>query len=130
MSVLFTAPQRLCTEATLQEETMSTEQSIIPNVLETLVTSLSAFDEVKSVILFGSRAYGDADPRSDVDLAISAPRMNHRRWLNMKLLAEEAPTLLSITLVRLEDSPSELRERVLKEGIVLYEQEKGRPTTT
>jgi predicted nucleotidyltransferase len=99
---------------------------MIPNVLETLVTSLSAFDEVRSVILFGSRAYGDADPRSDVDLAISAPRMNHRRWLNMKLLAEEAPTLLSITLVRLEDSPSELRERVLKEGIVLYEQEKGR----
>lgn len=126
MSVLFIAPQRLCTEATLQEERMRTEQNMIPNVLETLVTSLSAFDEVKSVILFGSRAYGDADPRSDVDLAISAPQMNHRRWLNMKLLAEEAPTLLSITLVRLEDSPSELRERVLKEGIVLYEQEKGR----
>lgn len=126
MNVLFTAPLCLCIEATLQEEMMSTEQSMIPNVLETLVTSLSAFDEVKSVILFGSRAYGDADPRSDVDLAISAPQINHRRWLNMKLLAEEAPTLLSITLVRLEDSPSELRERVLKEGIVLYEQEKGR----
>lgn len=99
---------------------------MIPTVLETLVNSFSAFDEVKSVILFGSRAYGDADPRSDVDLAISAPRMNLRRWLNMKLLAEEAPTLLSITLVRLEDSPSELRERVLKEGIVLYEQKKDR----
>lgn len=99
---------------------------MIPNVLETLVTSLAAFEEVKSVILFGSRAYGDADPRSDVDLAISAPRMNLRRWLNMKQLAEEAPTLLSITLVRLEDSPSELRERVLKEGIVLYEQKKDR----
>jgi len=98
VSVLFTAPQRLCTEATLQEEMMSTERSMIPNVLETLVTSLSAFDEVKSVILFGSRACGDADPRSDVDLAISAPQINHRRWLNMKLLAEEAPTLLSITL--------------------------------
>jgi uncharacterized protein len=102
------------------------EYRMIPNVLETLVNSFSAFDEVKSVILFGSRAYGDADPRSDVDLAISAPRMNLRRWLNMKLLAEEAPTLLSITLVRLEDSPSELRERVMKEGIVLYEQEEGR----
>ena len=84
----------------VQEETMSTKQGMIPQVLESLVNSFSAFDEVKSVILFGSRAYGDADPRSDVDLAISAPRMNLRRWLNMKLLAEEAPTLLSITLVR------------------------------
>ncbi len=105
---------------------MSATQDTIPHVLEGLINSLSAFDEVKSVILFGSRAYGDADPRSDVDLAISAPRMNLRRWLNLKLLAEEAPTLLSITLVRLEDSPSELRERVLREGVVLYEQKKGR----
>lgn len=105
---------------------MTANQEMIPHVLESLINSLSAFEEVKSVILFGSRAYGDADPRSDVDLAISAPQMNLRRWLNLKLLAEETPTLLSITLVRLEDSPSELRERVLKEGVVLYEQEKGR----
>ena len=105
---------------------MTTTQEMIPPALETLVNCLSAFDEVKSVILFGSRAYGDADPRSDIDLAISAPQLNLRSWLNMKLLAEEAPTLLSITLVRLEDSPSELRERVLKEGVVLYEQEKDR----
>ena len=43
---------------------------------------------------------------------------------HLKLLAEEAPTLLSLTLIRLEDSPSDLRERVLKEGIV-YEREKS-----
>lgn len=105
---------------------MSPNQALIPPALATLVDSLSSFDEVRSVILFGSRAYGDADPRSDIDLAISAPGINTRRWLDMKLLAEEAPTLLSISLVRLDDSPSELRDRVLKEGVVLYEQEKGR----
>lgn len=88
--------------------------------------SLSSFDEVKSVILFGSRAYGDANTRSDIDLAISAPGINPRRWLDIKPVAEEAPTLLPITLVRLENSPCELRDRVLKEGVVLYEQEKGR----
>lgn len=105
---------------------MSTNQSLMPPALSTLVESLSSFDEVRSVILFGSRARGDAGLRSDIDLAISAPEINTRRWLDMKLLAEEAPTLLSITLVRLDDSPTELRDRVLKEGIVLYEQDKGR----
>jgi len=101
-------------------------QITIPQVFQSLVDSISSFAEVESVILFGSRAHGDADLRSDIDLAISAPQMSLRRWLDMKLLAEETPTLLSITLVRLEDSPSALRERVLREGVVVYEQEKGR----
>ena len=105
---------------------MTSNQELITPALENLVDRLSVFDEVKSVILFGSRACGDAGERSDIDLAISAPQLKLRRWLDMKLLAEEAPTLLSITLVRLEDSPPELRERVLKEGIVLYEQKKDR----
>lgn len=105
---------------------MSKNQKIIPPVLNSLVKSLAAFGEVRAIMLFGSRAYDDANPRSDIDLAISAPHISLRHWLDMKLLAEDAPTLLSITLVKLEDSPDELRERVLKEGVVLYEQKEGR----
>lgn len=105
---------------------MNGNQNMIPPRLYSLVESLAAYEEVKAIMLFGSRACGDANPRSDVDLAISAPDISLRHWLDLKMLAENAPTLLSITLVKLEDSPSELRERVLKEGIVLYEQEKGR----
>lgn len=104
---------------------MSAILEMIPPAIEELVSSLFDFDEVESVILFGSRAHGDASPHSDVDLAISAPKMSRRRWLEMKKLAEEAPTLLSVTLVRLEDSPRELRQRILKEGIVLHERENG-----
>jgi hypothetical protein len=36
-------------------------------------------------------------------------------------LAEDANTLLSIDLVRPEEAPAGLRERILLEGLILYE---------
>ena len=59
---------------------MTTAQEKIPRVIEELVNTIFSFDEVESVILFGSRARGDANPRSDIDLAISAPEMKRSRW--------------------------------------------------
>jgi predicted nucleotidyltransferase len=96
-----------------------------PAVLDRIVESLAARSEVQSIILFGSRAHGDATPRSDIDLAVSAPQANLRQWLDLKMLVEQADTLLPVTLVRLESSPAELRDRIVTEGIILYEHEKN-----
>ena len=82
---------------------------------------LAGFPEVRFILLFGSRAIGDASERSDVDVSVSAPYLKKERWLEMKRLAEEARTLLWITLVRFESSPQELQRRNLEDGVIIYE---------
>lgn len=47
--------------------------------------------------------------------------MSVRDWLRLADLAEDADTLLPIDLVRLEEVPEALRERILAEGRTLYE---------
>jgi uncharacterized protein len=87
-----------------------------------LAARLARHPAVERVRLFGSRARGDAFARSDIDLAVDAPGMDPHDWLRISLdFAEEAPTLLLIDLVRLEEAPAHLREQILDEGIVVYE---------
>lgn len=87
-----------------------------------LLRVLSDHPEVRRVILFGSRARGDAQPRSDIDLAVEAPDATSRQWRDLWFfLVEDAETLLHVDAVRLEEAPPELRERIVAEGKVLYE---------
>lgn len=81
------------------------------------------FPEVKQVILFGSRARGDAEPRSDIDIAVSCPSVTPARWNVIEEEVQEAETLLKIDLVRLEEASPPLRQEILKTGRVLYEQD-------
>jgi predicted nucleotidyltransferase len=93
----------------------------LPEGVRRLVARLSAEPSVLRVILFGSRARGDAEQRSDVDLAVEAPSLSGREWLRLLDMAEAADTLLSIDLVRLEEAPEELRARIASEGRTLHE---------
>jgi len=88
-----------------------------------LIYLLSTRPEVKQVILFGSRARGDAEDRSDIDLAIVAPEASTRQWLDLTFLLEQTDTLLSIDVVRWEEASASLQERILAEGTILYERE-------
>ena len=77
--------------------------------------------------LYGSRARGDNFERSDIDLAVEAPAMEDADWFRMKFdVVDEAPTLLLIDLVRLEEVPDHLREQIQEEGVVLYERPRAR----
>ncbi|HTT83298.1 MAG TPA: nucleotidyltransferase domain-containing protein [Rhizomicrobium sp.] len=89
--------------------------------------ALMPFPEVERIVLFGSRARGDAAPRSDIDLAIACPRADPKVWSDIIEAADEAPTLLQIDLVRMETAPPELLAEIAREGRVLYERNSGRP---
>ncbi|MDX1655779.1 MAG: nucleotidyltransferase domain-containing protein [Candidatus Competibacteraceae bacterium] len=78
---------------------------------------------VERIVLYGSRARGDHESRSDVDLAIAAPKADDRHWLQLVFDLEEADTLLAINPVRLEEVSADFRERILREGRVLYERD-------
>lgn len=86
-----------------------------------LIQILSETSEVQKATLFGSRARGDEDERSDIDLALEAPGIDQRHWLELLTSLERIDTLLPIDIIRWEEASSELREKILEEGKVLYE---------
>jgi predicted nucleotidyltransferase len=88
---------------------------------------LTPFPEVERVVLFGSRARGDAAPRSDIDLAIACPRADPKIWSDIVEAAEEAPTLLQTDLVRMDTAPAELLAEIAREGRVIYERKISQP---
>lgn len=91
-----------------------------PDPVAALAQRLAAEPEVEQVILFGSRARGDAAPRADIDLAIAAPAATPARWHAILDLVEAAPTLLQIDLIRLEAASPGFRDEILRTGRLLY----------
>ena len=75
----------------------------------------------KRVILYGSIARGDARATSDLDFCVEGlPDENFFRALGECLLHSEH----SISVIDLQSSYGLLRNRILQEGLVLYERER------
>jgi predicted nucleotidyltransferase len=90
-------------------------------IIDALAKDLSRFPSVEKIILYGSRARGDADERSDIDLAVVCPNATDREWVDIWCVVDDAKTLLSIDLMRLDKASEAFRKNVLREGKVLYE---------
>jgi len=110
--------------ARLKLERLPKPELISERVAEVL-NRIAEYPEVRFILVFGSRAIGDADDRSDVDVSVSAPSIPHRRWLEIRRLAEEAPTLLRISLLRFDSSPPQLQRSNLEDGVIIYESAKA-----
>ena len=87
------------------------------NVLQAII-KLAKDNDVRKLILFGSRARGDYKERSDIDLAFYGG--NSSRFILE--VDEETPTLLQFDVLDL-DKPiqAELLESIKREGMVIYE---------
>lgn len=96
----------------------------LEEILGQLMIQLRSINEVEKVVLFGSRARGDADERSDIDIAIEAPNADQRLWLDILDVVEEADTLLSFDIIRFDEVSDILQTRIETEGISLYERYK------
>lgn len=79
-------------------------------------------NNIKKVILFGSRATGKACRTSDFDLAIIPDNINS--LFDYKDSLEEIPTLLMFDVINLQSDmiSLDLRDSIEKEGVVLYEE--------
>jgi len=98
---------------------------LLPSAVVPVLLKIGSNPKVEFIVLFGSRALGDATETSDVDITVSAPTLLDAEWLEFRSLVEEAPTLLWITLIRFEESPRELQDRNLRDGVVIYESAKA-----
>ena len=59
----------------------------------------SRFPEIREVWIYGSRARGDFEPASDIDLAVVAPDMSERRFAELCWLLEELPVLYHVDIL-------------------------------
>ncbi len=81
------------------------------------------------IILFGSQARGDADPRSDVDLLVICPVSGSRRKMMVEMdrslrglsLARDIVILTPEEFERDKSIPGTIARPAWKEGITLYE---------
>lgn len=91
----------------------------IKKVVMEEICDLARKNHVKKVILFGSRARGDYQRASDIDLAVSGGDITSFA-LDVE---EETSTPLKYDVVNLDRRiKTELLESIEKEGIVLYEE--------
>jgi uncharacterized protein len=77
-------------------------------------------EAVDALILFGSRAFGDHEARSDVDVAVCGASITRAKWANMKDAANRCRSLYWISLVHFDRNPSNLRRRILDTGMPIY----------
>ncbi|MBR1728671.1 MAG: nucleotidyltransferase domain-containing protein [Selenomonadaceae bacterium] len=97
----------------INKKRYSLEKSIENEIIE-----LAKRYNFKKVILFGSRARGDNNDRSDIDLAISGGD-----FVNFSLDVEEKIfTLLKFDIVNLDkENKIDFLNEIERDGIVLYE---------
>ena len=93
----------------------------VKTVLDDIVKLVLSHKNAQKIILFGSRARGDASPASDIDIAIVDPLWT-REDINILRgqLNEEIATALKIDLVGYDLlEKTGLKERILREGVPL-----------
>jgi uncharacterized protein len=93
----------------------------LPQGVEGLLNKINALPDVKSIMLYGSRARGDAADRSDFDVAIDAPDLSESDWNKIYWMVEEAETLYKIDCVWLQKTSGLLKENILKDAKVLFQ---------
>ena len=93
-------------------------------MLKFVLQCAARYPQVKRLVLFGSRARGDAGKRSDFDIAVVAPTMTHPQWAKFSIeIKEHIPTLCGIDLVHLsEETPAPLQEQIQQQGVIIYDQ--------
>ncbi len=95
----------------------------IPDLHPAIVKLVEQFQQVPSVegvLLFGSRARGDAHPRSDVDLAVQGSSITPAEWQMILDWVEQAETLLPIDCIWLNEADSQLKANILQFGKPLF----------
>lgn len=91
-------------------------------ILKSIITTITQTPNIEKIILFGSRARGDEEARSDFDIAIFCPKISERQWLDLCERVENIDTLLKIDLIRLDTASQILQDKIAMEGVIVYEQ--------
>jgi predicted nucleotidyltransferase len=94
--------------------------------VKTISDIFSKYKEVKSVLIFGSRAKGDCHSGSDIDIAIVDENINYQTLRNIKNDFSDSSLPYYVDLVNFATlSNRELKKHILRVGKPLYFNEKS-----
>jgi predicted nucleotidyltransferase len=93
------------------------------SILTALVNTITKTEAVEKIILFGSRARGDEEEKSDIDIAIICPNIADKEWFDLYDRIENTATLLEINVIKFDTAGKKLQNKILAEGKVLYERD-------
>ncbi|NBX75178.1 MAG: nucleotidyltransferase domain-containing protein [Proteobacteria bacterium] len=94
--------------------------SRLPMHLQYLIQKAKEDLDVSKIVLFGSRARGDARENSDFDLAFEF--VKKEKWAAFLMEAqEESPSLYAYDLVDLDTCDRKFKNKIAEEGVVIYE---------
>ena len=90
----------------------------IDDSIEQDIISIAIKNDIKKLILFGSRARGDFKRTSDIDLAVEGGNIS----AFAVQVDEEVSTLLEFDIINLDGRvQKELLQSIRREGVLLYE---------
>lgn len=89
-------------------------------IWEQILDTCSHFPGVKHIILYGSRARGDQQPGSDIDIAIDAPDMSSQTFARLWNALDDLPIIFSMDIVHLQAIKNQvLIQAIQNEGVIL-----------
>lgn len=92
------------------------------NVIQAICDVLRQYDEVDKAILYGSRAKGNFQPASDIDLALVGPALTLSTQLRIESDLDDLLLPYKIDVAILEQIESvELLEHIGRDGVVFWE---------
>ncbi|MEA3412889.1 MAG: nucleotidyltransferase domain-containing protein [Pseudomonadota bacterium] len=90
-------------------------------VLADLHREISRFPEVKTVLIYGSRATGEFKPWSDIDLAVVSPDITTERYTALWSALDGLPLAFGLDVLHQDKLQNpRLRERIERTGRELY----------
>lgn len=92
-----------------------------PASVHRVIKELVKLYPIDKLVIFGSRAVGDHEDRSDFDIAVFSKSICRKKFSKLRLEIAESRTLYWISLVHFESNPPALKKRILEQGITIYE---------
>lgn len=99
------------------------EFGISEQSLEEIIKILSKNKKIKKAIIYGSRAKGNFNEGSDIDITIVAPEMNFSEYLLLLARMEELEIPQNIDLTKFELLDNSVKEHIKRVGKIVYSTE-------
>ncbi|WP_247236555.1 nucleotidyltransferase family protein [Telluribacter sp. SYSU D00476] len=92
--------------------------------LEAIIEVFKNTPEVEEVILFGSRAKGNYQVGSDIDLVVKGEQLSFDKYLQLLVLLEELDLLYHIDVIKYNTIKNkELLDHIRRIGIPIYQRD-------
>ena len=87
------------------------------NIIDGIIKTIKTFESIEEVYLFGSRARGDFNDKSDIDLAVNS---NKDVTLKLKRELEEIRCIYTFDVVDMNFIGEKLKENIERDKVCIY----------